>query len=396
MKFLTKLFHFIKPAARQGVVIRFPMNENLTTITRIKLAKGILKNVNFIEQNEFSQVLKLIKKTEFVSLYIQAENTLIKSIKSSGNQQSDLEQLFPSIDHEKFWIEKAEIEDTCYYALTPIAEINELLGTLVEKGIYPYNVFTGLLVLAKIDRSRFQFTSTADGKHITDPKSILEGLQAQEINIRYQNTLVDESNALGFITAINNGSEPKGNFRFQDLTGLAFLQVFLTKKIAYGFGMLIFILLSINTVWLTNLQQTNNDLNDKLSMSGATLAQYKTKKQKVDKQSALVKNLSLDRPLHLSTYSDQIASSVPSKITLTLLHLNADLLVLEDERNGARDRSQSMLLKGEVYNDLQFDEWISTIKSFDWVQNIDIQDFEFKPEYGFSTFKLEVQIDQTS
>lgn len=144
--------------------------------------------------------------------------------------------------------------------------------------------------------------------------------------------------------------------------------------------------LTINFLLFTQYSKTNDTLSIQAGVKEQKLRTLDTLQQKLNEQQGLT-NLLASKT---SYYSDRIASSMPSDIELFEMTISPkEKQTLYDEDTPTTYDNKSIIIKGNCKNSFIYNQWLKTLKNFDWVsevKNVNYQDIND----DYSEFELKV------
>lgn len=136
---------------------------------------------------------------------------------------------------------------------------------------------------------------------------------------------------------------------------------------------------------------------DKLSMLQGSAELNKSEYQKlteleakVKEKSTFIESTGLDGGSKTSFYADRIASTVPKSISLKVLDLNP----LGSKVKGGEQilfKQRSIVVDGLCVKSTELNEWIKSLKGFDWVKGVELRDYKGANSSG-GEFKLEIEL----
>ena len=97
---------------------------------------------------------------------------------------------------------------------------------------------------------------------------------------------------------------------------------------------------------------------------------------------------------NITLYSDQIGKSVPSGVALTRM-------AIAPVKGGKRKKKEklsydknSIVLEGATRNSKDFNQWVSTLKEYEWQDDIRITAYDRNPKSGWSDFRIEIDLEK--
>lgn len=144
--------------------------------------------------------------------------------------------------------------------------------------------------------------------------------------------------------------------------------------------------LTINFILFTQYSKENDTLSIRAGIKEQKLQTLDTLRQKLNEQQGLT-NLLASKT---SFYSDRIASSMPTDIELFEMTIfPEEKQTLYDEETPTTYDNKSIIVKGNCKNSFIYNQWLKTIKGFDWVKevkNVNYQDIN----EDYSEFELRI------
>jgi|GEM_PF-3303185 hypothetical protein len=147
--------------------------------------------------------------------------------------------------------------------------------------------------------------------------------------------------------------------------------------------------LTLNFILFTQYSKTNDTLSIQAALKEQKIQTLDTLQKKINEQQGLT-NLLASKT---SYYSDRIASSLPSDIELfELTVFPEEKQTLYDDNTLITYDNNSIIIKGNCKNSFIYNQWLKTLKNFDWakeVKNVNYQDIN----EDYSEFELKIMMN---
>lgn len=388
MKFIDFLFRYLKPNNLTGIVIHQEGTNFKFSLVELKKRKGKIEIVSFFDSLEFNEIKEKLNKNSLISVFFQLGNTLEKEIEMQSFTEVNqlLDDSFPNLNKDKFWIELYKIESKIGVTIASKKEIDQVLEKFVDLGIFPFHVFIGTKILEIVGDSNFNFFKQDKEIPLQPVSKLILSLKQNLINATWNGIEIENQKLLPFIVGLNGLLAGNSSFKLNHLNGYSFIYNYLSKKLLTAFLFIIFFLLVVNTVIFKSFQTEAETLNSNLSGRFGKYSGIEEKESEILKKEQIIKDLSLDKNLTLSVYCDGIAETIPESIVLKSLNLFPISEFFKKKSNNKYERL--IEITGISINDIEFETWVENLKQLKWVEKILIEGFEFVPDENQSKFKI--------
>ena len=306
-----------------------------------------------------------------------------------------LQQLLPNARKEDFYLSQYRNTTGSWFA-TAIRknQADEVLNQLKEEGFPVLGMSVGCMDVTVVTLSGIYTNDEvvcASTKIIfsnSEPTDIETVQKPGDTSYSVDNYNLDSKTILPFALALGYFTRQTTSVN-ENLTLNQDEYIFrLANK--YGlFGALgiVFLLLLINFVAFSGYNSKNNELTEKLTVYQTMFSQRDSLQKEIFLKNKLIEESGLTQQSMFSFYADQLASTVPSGITLSELTINP--LTEKIKKGNPIHFIQHIYLSGACTNSIVLNDWISSIEMLDWAKDVELINYERSEGNG----KFELQIN---
>ncbi|HTK18443.1 MAG TPA: hypothetical protein VL442_02970 [Mucilaginibacter sp.] len=154
--------------------------------------------------------------------------------------------------------------------------------------------------------------------------------------------------------------------------------------------MAIFILLLINFVLFSWLNSSNNTLSEQVSRYTQNSSNQQELNLQVKQKEMRLKALGWDGGINKSTLIDQLASLLPTEVTLKEIAINPIELVNSRTQKSLVFYDRKIWITGISEKIIPVNEWIARIKTRHWIKNIQLENYAFNSELNTGQFTITI------
>jgi hypothetical protein len=319
-----------------------------------------------------------------VILSVDGKGTIHRKV-DDQNQENPLFQVLPQAKPADFFTQTEFSEDrNVMVSLIRKSLINEILDAFAVKGFNIYSLMLGpfsLNALWQLINKRSDTFSIGqyeiqihncliqDLSHTS--KAMLKEIAIGNEHISSE-LIIPYGNSISFFLAnecsLSYSEDITRSTREEFLYKKAF------KYFSYALPLLLFIILFINYI-LFNSYNTKFTRSDQQYQAGLELLdQLDSLTNELHSKETLIEQAGLTQETRFAYYADRIAASVPLKVKL--INMEIDPLISELKQEKAPDPLKSIIkINGTCSSGLNLDEWIHTLSSEEWIEQIEIVEY---------------------
>jgi Tfp pilus assembly protein PilN len=389
-------------------------------------------DINILKDNEFifqyvqlkknkqaiiiDDLAKEIDDVETLTQRINPKDPVILNISGKGiihrkidneelTEEEMLQKVFPNASVNDFYVQQMRLDDKyLYLSVIRKKTLHEIIDLFKSHHLHILNIFLGPFAVSHIipfiDHSQEEIV-LPDMKLSTKEQNII-GFQASEsdtISTRYSigsdqvpalllkafsaafSYFLDEEsvNALN-IPSLKNEKEE-----------FTYKQIFI--KAGWGVLIILFALLLGNYMVFTHYKEKQARLSSELGRNKATLSKIESLKDELNRKKQFIKEKNLLGKTKLSFFADRIAHTIPREIVLEQLAINPVAKKVK-EHESIEIIHNTIVIRGTTRNSTILNQWIETLKGFQWIKKLDIMNYTQETLYATGDFTLEIELDQ--
>ena len=344
-----------------------------------KNKKDSFDDIVFFEENAIEKTATHISKNQHCFLTISTDNVLIEQVRYFEKEEDIISQAFPNLSND-FYTEILKQGEIAFVAISRKEYVNTKIKALEKQGLSIVGFTLGFTslpnVLLFIENKIIAITN----QEVTISKRLITSFNSFENSTnRYSIEGVSvSSNHLLSIAALPSyfKKESSGNDAEKENVALKNRhkkRIFFQKGLYLGIGILV-------AIWIINLFLYNSyknqirDIRSASSISATQKETYQETLKEVNQKERLVQNIIQVRGSKSIFYINRITTSLPESIRLAILEyqpvdkairLAKEIIYLEN----------TILISGTSYSDTGFNQWISKLEAFQWLQRITVTNY---------------------
>ncbi|NQX97831.1 MAG: hypothetical protein HRT73_08125, partial [Flavobacteriales bacterium] len=166
------------------------------------------------------------------------------------------------------------------------------------------------------------------------------------------------------------------------------------KLMVIGFSIvaIFFIVVMVNLMVANSYEKTHNKLQYQVNSKQKYVVELTRLQQDLAIKEQFIQSSGVAMASKISYYTDQVALSIPESIQLNQLFVNP----LAKRVNKAEDISfnyNSIKIKGTVSRSIELNNWVKSLKEYDWVAEINIISFIQDNFKTAGEFEIELKIN---
>jgi len=370
----------------------------------------IIKRVN----NEYEVVNEIYQTTSLEKLSQTIEKTPV-SISFTGTDilvrdrenefdsfQSDLNEALPGAEFNEFFIQtKSE-----HFAIARRDFIINQLEMFRGQNIMISQLFLGPMGLANclqyLDPPNRE--TGAYGNHYISffNHEISEYLfsdysKPQGKPLSFGDVLIPRKGLICFATAVSNHT-PTTISSSEDFTTNDRVEIIQKKWHFVGLvAASLILLISISASLFAFLNVENKLLNTKklVKDKSSTLGTINALKKEITSKRQLLQSAGIIENSRTSFFSDQIASSIPKGIRFKSMEIHPVASKRKNSLTQLSYKENEIEIEGDVLLSHQLNQWISTLKDMDWIDDVVLTNFISANNKKSASFNLTIKLDQS-
>jgi Tfp pilus assembly protein PilN len=391
---------FVKGNEIAGISITLADNGTLLIdgcILAKKKNKVILVDAFFLENLE--GIKDRLSKNTPINLHIDGKGVIHKQVDSAS---TDIKKILPNADISNLYMDSHEPINGAYYkSIVRKSAVDAVIQELQKQGFVIQSIAIG-------PQSYFSFKELfPELPHIIHTrKSTYQLNSSGEIIIHSenpeQNNSVDIANEqlnmyelipylsalLFFINPVNleDNKEYLPQLNFEN---------FIYKKL-FGYarwGVLgfFFILLLLNYFIFDSISRKTTVLQTESQSNNQLITEIRALTRELEQKETMILESGLSSQSQFSLLADKIGLSVPRHIALMAMSFSP---IAEQLREGEEIQvvKKTVLIEGSARNSLELNDWLKILRKENWIEKIDILNYEH--DYGdkYGTFEIRIKI----
>jgi len=171
----------------------------------------------------------------------------------------------------------------------------------------------------------------------------------------------------------------------------AFKELINDKKLkVYGAMILavFLVLLLTNLIVFTQLNASNNQLTDQLSVSTQSTTNLQSVADQIKQKELLLQNLGWDEGINKSALVDQLASLLPPELTWSGLELNPVDVASSRVQKSLLFFNRQIRITGKSDRIIPVNEYIARVNTASWVKNVQLESYTYNNELNRGQFTI--------
>lgn len=394
MNKLEKLFR--KKAVGVDITIQ-PDSSFLFHVVVLERKKEELEIRGTFEANAILSLKNSLNKGLPVIVSLNGKGIIGREVNNSQlNEQEIIGQLLPGASLNDFYLVKRELADKKAWVSIVRKEvfdklINELLNEsffIPEVTIGPVLNDTAANISGETNISTPHFDYSYQGGKL---QSIQPGSGDGEDGIRAGEDVVSGkfinafSLAFGYLIGFENNGLKTPEIE-QSSSEFWHKNVFyyggITALVAF------FCILLMNFFFFDHYRNQLSQLQNSAELKKSEYGRLSELQAKVKEKTDFISSTGLEEGSKTSFYADRIAATVPQSISLKMLDLNPLASKIKSDEQ-IMFRQKNIIINGACIRSTELNEWIKSLKEFEWVKRIELKDYKGINSSG-GDFKLEI------
>ncbi|WP_040278304.1 PilN domain-containing protein [Psychroserpens damuponensis] len=369
----------------------------------LKKSKNQVEVEDRFECHNLDEVSKHIPKGKAVCLVVNNEFTITKKVESVDAEILKLiHQAFPNIKIDDFYYEILKQDTIHFVSICRKDYLDELLKEYLSHNISIVDFSLGNLMISSIAHLISEISiQTSNATMIKEGNQIISIEATEDLitsSYAFNDTNLTTKELLTFSSALSlvtNTKQTVSAFRNRDKGLLANFKEkrFFTQFTKIGLCVL-FSALLINFFLFSNYYGKANELRETAQLLEASKSNVVNLSNKVKKSQKLVEDVLKTNSSRSSFYADALIKYIPESIVLTQLNYQPLLRKIKADKPIDND-TNTIMVSGTSQERIVVSEWISSLEKLNWIQNIEILNFDDTKNSSSSfSFKIYIQ-DET-
>lgn len=347
---------------------------------------------------------KQFSKSIPVALNLSGRGVLYKQIPGAGEiNASNFSTILPNASPDDFYIQHFVSGNQSFIAVIRKTDADKWIDAMVKQGFQIYMLSLGpfpaqhVLPQLNIYSEEIIFNGVRierDEDFHWKTFRYEESAQAP-FPLKIDNEAIDQELVMPYAAAFQLVLSARLDVIQAEVPGLqAILEQLLNDKKLKVNGFLIllacFLLLLINTVIFSSMNNDNQRLSQQVTSSVQNTSDVQTIKDDIAQKEALLKNLGWEGGIRKSILIDQIASLLPPGISWKEIAINPIDRLGSRAQRSLQFARQKIEVRGISPQIIPINEWIARIKTRHWVKGIQLESYTYNSELNTGQFILTI------
>jgi len=397
---ISKLLTYFKYGNRFcGIEHTIKNGSNLIYASVLKQSKKELLIESSFEEKSIKNLSNKINKNQHVTLIINNDNVLAKTIKSEQQDALKLAyKAFPNINLDEFYFEVLSQKSNHFITLCRRNYVNNLVNEYTKQKLWIIDISLGNNLIGSIsdfldDTNIYTSNAKIDLKNKQVLKIEKDDIQSEKYNI---NGLEVSSNEVlsfsGSLKTVLKNSLTKTNFApIKDNLLDIYKQTRFFNQFLKFSGVFLLGLLLVNFFFFNHYFNKVNELKQIAEINQSTKTQILKLDEVVSKKQKMVDDLLKSDSSKSSYYSNEIIHSLPNSILLKSFDYQP-LLKRIKENKDIELKENTIAIGGSSNNSEEFSNWISELGRKGWIFKINILNYG-STSSKVSDFKIQIILE---
>lgn len=351
-----------------------------------------------IEEKSIEGVCNKLQKNQALTLIINDDNILSKTIENQQNTLKLIYEAFPNINIEEFYYEILTQKNTHFISICRKDYVNNLIESYNKKNINIINISLGNALVETVTKltTKTDFYSSNANIKIDENKIDIILIKGNDISesCEINGLKIDNNFLLSFLGALDilfNATSTKINFKEkkEHQINLFYQKRFFLNFLKIG-GSIIFLLLIINFFFFNYYSNGVNELKQSIQAVQTKKSQILELHESVSKKNKMAENLLKTNHSNSSFYCDQIIQNLPESILLSEYIYQPILKKIQAGKTIEIDE-KIIIITGEFEDNNTFSNWINELEQIHWISKVLIVDYN-SSNLNTSRFKIKISI----
>tara|TARA_R110002012_G_scaffold294098_1_gene490040 strand:+ start:25717 stop:26934 length:1218 start_codon:yes stop_codon:yes gene_type:complete len=388
-----------------GLEIAEHNNELTFYLSEIKRKNNELSIKKMLSETNLASISSTIRKNTPVILTLNTSEIVTKIIASpsSKNPEIVVREQFPNLDFNSFYYSFTQNDGYALVSILKKGNLESYLENISNTKITICKVIIGISEIDTIvsylksdvlqvsnsvlyfENNKLKDSHKLSSTEIDKPKTY----NLNEITISGQ-SILGFASVLTFIAkkrkTITNFDEKEENL-ITEFKGKRYFDILL--KLSLG-G--IFTILLLNFLIFSYYFEEVNSLKSVASFNNENKKVLIDLKEDVERKEKRVETIFSSSNSKSSFFLDQIALNIPNSLSLSSLEYQPLLKPIRESKDIQIGRN-TIIINGNSNNSQEFSEWIQTLETLKWVQQIQILDYDYE-NASSSLFSIKIEMNE--
>ena len=351
--------------------------------------------------NSLDELSEVITSKYPIWLSVSGRGILTRKITISEGE-SILGKVLPNAHEDDFFMQKIEsnIENQSFVSLVRKEIIQGIIQWFNNEGYFVTNLSLDCFVLSLITENNiFKGDLIDTGKQTisfeNNKISAIDLNQGEGQSIQLDNEQLNPELILSFFGAFSIlvGIElyddiedetiilRKEDFKFKQLI----------KVISVGALVLFLLLLSLNYMFFSSLNSRQTRLTQELETNRQIIVKLEKLQEEYKVKESLFEKSGLSAETRYSFYADRLVSVLPKGINLTQLNMDPVMKKIKEDEPIETEKN-IINISGSSKTSNILNKWVRNIREFNWVEDIEIINYESEPAAQNANFEVQIVI----
>lgn len=378
---------FVRGLHAFGVEIIYNTKDSFTVIaTELISSKNGIETGRKYTNITIEELAKENSKKLPIYLSLNGKGIIHKKVKTheKTTPQELLNQVLPNANLKEFYLQQSIISKSeCWVSVVRKELIDGLIKQITTLNLFVIQIYLGPFILENVTtiiatNSLLTTTQeiTLENNHINHIDGLGSVAGGEEYTIDGEQ--VNSHELIAFSSAFSHFI-PSRNIvpiNCEEIANIQQEHLYKNKYTVVGFSMILFFfIITITNVFISNsIESASNELQYQITSNQQYYDELAHLKTALATKEQFIQNSGVAKAAKISFYADQIALTVPNSIQLDRLFINP----LTKRINKAEDihfTYNSIKISGVVNRSIELNNWIKELKTYEWVNDINIISF---------------------
>ncbi|NJK98849.1 MAG: type II and III secretion system protein [Bacteroidales bacterium] len=367
---------FVKNSSVYGMYCHIGNDgENTFALVYVENKKGLLSfECIYTPFNHLDEIKVAIKKDVPIYLIVDGKGVLLKKIIPDPDK-AIIKQIIPSAQDHEFISDHISTRDkSIIAALARTDLLTDIVIQCKEAGLNVIHVSLGPIKACKvpgyykelrqtINFGNYSITYDSENDAVNDIIKTDQNQPFEILKIDYQQVKSFYMPALGAGMEFFIEENHDCDFNLVNTNRKEFLSSILVKKLGIGMGILVFLILMINTLFYFHYTDQLNQLEGKISGDKNILVVLDSLKKEVKWKEKFMKETGILKNSRFSFYADRIAKTVPISISLEKLDINPIIGKVRSNKEVLVEPNK-VRIEGYTKSSVSLNDWVKSMENW--------------------------------
>lgn len=338
-----------------------------------------------------------LQKDQHLYLIISSDKILSKTLEGVFTGKNAIAEAFPNLNSNDFYYEVYNTTQKTFVSIGRKEYITNFLASYKKQHLNVVGFSLGNLIVSQFkDIAQYNHLETSHSRIVFEDNEVesIEPL-TKVSNKEYTLNGLHISNfsvlpLAGIIAYYTQRTFTDSNFENESIRLLSHFKQQRIFKVGLTSGLaFIFISLLVSFLFFNSYNSTINSVTAELELNKTYKNSLLELTEEVRKKERLVTDYSLSHS-KVSWYLDQLGSSLPTSITLTVLNYQPQLKNIKKGKQVLIDEN-TIVIKGVSTINEDFSNWMSQLEKSEWIEKATIKDYGTHKK-STTEFELELKL----